>query len=383
MSTVSTVPQQQQLQSSTVLDQIVERLRREFAAAAAAIPPTMSVDRVGTWLRWAVARDPELLRCTPASIVQAVVEIVHLNLPVVVGGLTYLVRYGTTAQAIIGWRGLVELARRSRAVEVIDSQVVYDGDEISISLGTDGARISHRPALTRGAAVAVYAWARPPGGVTIAEVMDRADVERIRRRSRAAQSGPWATDWEEMARKTVVRRLCKRLPQTPDLISAAALEPDVETAQPEARRAAVASAADAVRRAIASPTAEPASSGGSGSAASDASDAAAQAADAEAPAPKPRQRLVVIDPDGSVAASVSTARHWTDALLRRMAALAETASAEERMAFAAKNMPLASTLVQRFPGVPAVVEARDALARWLPPAAAADTTATNEEEHDA
>lgn len=336
------------------LDALVAQIRSEFQAAAAALPPSVSVEQVGTWLRWAVARDPDLLRCTPGSIVQAVVEIVRLGLPVAVGGLTYLVRYGQTVQPIVGWKGLVELARRSGAVDAIDTQVVYDGDLCEIVLGTGGASIRHVPALDHGPAVAVYAWARLRSGVTLAELMSRADVEKIRRRSRAAASGPWVTDWEEMARKTVLRRLCKRLPQTPELVAASALDQEADERAEQAARVVARSSADALRAALA--TAPDADSG-----------------DQVAPVDQPtadhagRQRqLVVRGVDGSPVATVTSARQWAAAVERKCSEL-ESASTEEKFAFARHNISTARQLSGKFPTSQELTHVAAVLEQWLPP----------------
>lgn len=343
--------------SAARLDSLIAQVRAEFQAAASALPPAVSAEQVGTWLRWAVARDPELLRCTPGSIVQAVVEIVRLGLPVAVGGLTYLVRYGASVQPIVGWKGLVELARRSGAVDAIDTQVVHDGDVCEIVLGTNGASIRHVPALDHGPAVAVYAWARLRSGVTLAEVMNRADVETIRRRSRAAASGPWVTDWEEMARKTVLRRLCKRLPQTPELVAAAALDQAADDQAARATRVVARSSADALRAALAHdpPTAE--------------ADNGDQAAPAEQPSTDHagRQRqLVVRGVDGGPVATVASARQWAVAVERICDEL-EHAPAEQKFAFARHNIDAARKLADKFPSSKELAHVAGVLSQWLPP----------------
>jgi recombination protein RecT len=69
----------------------------------------------------------------------------------------------------------------------------------------------------RGAAVAVYAIARTKDNAVYREVMSVGEVEKIRRASRAANAGPWVDHWGEMARKTVIKRLAKRLPSSTDL----------------------------------------------------------------------------------------------------------------------------------------------------------------------
>jgi recombinational DNA repair protein RecT len=105
-------------------------------------------------------------------------------------------------------------------VKSITARVAYAGDQFEVRLGTDEG-ITHIPALTgRGDAIAVYAIATLDTGAQAFDFMAVEDVEKIRTRSKSGNSGPWRTDWEEMARKTVVRRLCKYLPLSPELAGA-------------------------------------------------------------------------------------------------------------------------------------------------------------------
>lgn len=96
----------------------------------------------------------------------------------------------------------------------IDAQVVYENDEFEQQLGDD-AQIHHKaPKLgqPRGEPLGVYAIARLPNGMVMREVMDTDQVNQVRAASRSANAGPWKQWWTEMARKTVIRRLAKRLP---------------------------------------------------------------------------------------------------------------------------------------------------------------------------
>ena len=88
----------------------------------------------------------------------------------------------------------------------------------------------HRPTLAteRGEVVAFYAVARLVGGGVQHDYMTRADVDAIRKRSRAASSGPWVTDYNEMGKKTVIRRLFKTLPVSVELCRALELQAESE-----------------------------------------------------------------------------------------------------------------------------------------------------------
>lgn len=159
-------------------------------------------------------RTPALAKCDMVSVFQAVQQAAELGLEP--GGALsqcYLLPYGDKCQLIVSYKGLIELARRSGEILSIEARVIHEHDEYDVEFGLH-SDIKHRPCLKGdpGELVMVYAIARLKDGTIQTEVMTRADVESIRRRSRSGKSGPWVTDYEEMARKTVVRRLCKYLP---------------------------------------------------------------------------------------------------------------------------------------------------------------------------
>jgi recombination protein RecT len=166
-----------------------------------------------------VQRTPALQECTPASIVGCVIQSAQLRLePDGVLGQAFLVPYkqkGGKKRAVFipGYKGLLTLARRSGVVESIMAQAVYENDYFDFCYGLE-QKLEHRPEMTgeRGDVVAFYAVARLKGGGTHFEVMPRPEVDKIRDNSPSKGSGPWATHYDEMGRKTVCRRLCKWLP---------------------------------------------------------------------------------------------------------------------------------------------------------------------------
>ena len=122
--------------------------------------------------------------------------------------------------------GILKKIRNSGELASISANVVYEKDQFEYELG-DYEAIKHKPFLgERGKAIAVYAIARTKDGAVYREVMSVADVEKVRAASRAANSGPWTQWWDEMARKTVIRRIAKRLPSSADVD--AVLEADNE-----------------------------------------------------------------------------------------------------------------------------------------------------------
>lgn len=180
----------------------------------------LNLPRLLRGLASVASKNPALLGCTTASLLNAVRHCVQLGLePASPLGLVYIIPYKSEATVVVGYKGLIELALRSGKVESIDAQNVYLGDEIDVVLGTT-ASITHRPTgTTRNDASieSTYAYAFLPGArAPVIEHMDRAELLAIESRSKA-RSGPWKTDRGEMMRKTAIRRICKRLPKSGDL----------------------------------------------------------------------------------------------------------------------------------------------------------------------
>lgn len=114
-------------------------------------------------------------------------------------------------------QGILKKARNSGDISTIAAHVAYEKDKFTYVLG-DEEKIIHEPNMLadRGRPIAAYAIVKLKDGSVQREVMATAEIEGIRKRSKAAQAGPWVTDWSEMARKTVLRRISKYIPSSTD-----------------------------------------------------------------------------------------------------------------------------------------------------------------------
>lgn len=203
--------------------------REEFQRSLADVAPKhITKERIVKLALVAASRQPKLFECTPQSFLQSVMKSAELGLDCVgTLGQGYLVPYyngkikAFECQFIVGYQGLIELARRSGNISRIESRVVYEKDEFVVEYGLE-PKLIHKPYLggDRGKIVCVYAIAELKDGSRQVEVMTLDEVERIRDRSKAKEGGPWVTDFAEMARKTVIRRLAKYLPLSPELAKA-------------------------------------------------------------------------------------------------------------------------------------------------------------------
>lgn len=214
----------------------IETLKKLFELAspklAKVLPQHLTAERLTQVALACITRTPKLLKCTPTSLLQAVMQCAEMGLePGSALGEVYLVPFGDQVTVIPGYRGLVSLARRSGAVTDIESAVVREGDKFKYERGISLV-LKHRPLLDGDQdrkIVAVYMVAHLKGTTRPhVEVMSIDDVNRIRARSRSSQDGPWVTDFSEMARKTVVRRGVKMLPMSVHMARAIEIDDDDE-----------------------------------------------------------------------------------------------------------------------------------------------------------
>lgn len=220
------------------IDNFKQMLEKSAGTIAAVLPKHLTPERIMKIATVAVSRTPDLMECTAASIVQAVVLSSQLGLePGGPLGHAYMVPYRNNktgkkeCQFIPGYRGLIDLARRSGQVSSIEAHCVYEKDEWEYANTESGTKLRHVPFWDgdRGILKRVYAIARLKGSeLPQIEVMSKSDVDKIRAKSKAKDSGPWVTDYDEMARKTVVRRIVKYLPMSVELVSALSLEDRAE-----------------------------------------------------------------------------------------------------------------------------------------------------------
>lgn len=161
-----------------------------------------------------VGKTPGLQKCSPTSLLQSVLVAAELGLePGGALGHLYLVPFGNVCTPIIGYRGLVELARRSGEVASVRAVVVYEKDRFRMTEGLEQT-IDHEPWLDGDAGALKYAYCvvKLKEGGYIVEVMSRAQIDAVKARSRSSSNGPWVTDYNEMAKKTVARRCLKWAP---------------------------------------------------------------------------------------------------------------------------------------------------------------------------
>ena len=220
-------------------EQIAHLLNTKKGEIAKMLPKHLNAERLLKVAQIAATTTPALTKCDVASLEGAIGQCAQMGLePNTVLGHAYLVPFNTkrkdgngnerwvnSVQVIIGYKGLIDLARRSGQIVSIAAHEVCENDQFDLVYGLD-EKLEHRPAMgERGPLIGVYAVAKLKDGGHCFEFMSKLQVEQIMRSTQSKGAyGPWKDNFTEMARKTVIRRLAKYLPLSIEFQTAAALD---------------------------------------------------------------------------------------------------------------------------------------------------------------
>lgn len=210
----------------------IKKMEGEIAKA---LPSVITPERFTRITLSALSANKQLAQTTPQSFLGAMMTAAQLGMePNTPLGQAYLIPYrnhGTLeCQFQLGYKGLIDLAYRSGEVNIIQAQVVYKNDEFEYSFGLE-PKLTHRPASgERGEPCFVYAMFRTKDGGMGYDVMSVEDIRaHAKKFSKAYGNGPWQTNFEEMAKKTVLKRVLKYAPLKSDFVRAVAADETVKT----------------------------------------------------------------------------------------------------------------------------------------------------------
>jgi recombination protein RecT len=220
-------------------DQIAHLLQRKQGEISKMLPRHLNADRLLKVAQIAATTTPTLLECEVPSLVAAIGQCAQMGLePNTVLGHAYLVPFNTkrkdangverwakSVQVIIGYKGLIDLARRSGQIVSISAHEVCKNDSFDLVYGLD-ERLNHTPALgDRGEIIGFYAVAKLKDGGNAFEFMSLHQINEIMAATQSkGKYGPWKDHFTEMGRKTVIRRLAKYLPLSIEFHTAVVLD---------------------------------------------------------------------------------------------------------------------------------------------------------------
>lgn len=208
---------------------IAEWIEASKAEIAKALPKHITADRLARVALTTIRQNDKLKACNPLSLMSGIMQAAQLGLEPGVLGHCYLVPYGNEAQFIIGYKGMIDLMWRSGMYQTLYVQEICERDEYEIEYGSN-PKLFHKPARSdRGKPIYYYLFAEYKNGGKFWHVMSIEEIEEHRARSRAANNGPWKTDYVAMCKKTVVRSASRWMPMSIELQRQIATDGSVKT----------------------------------------------------------------------------------------------------------------------------------------------------------
>lgn len=187
------------------------------------LPKYLTAERLARVALTQIRKVPKLTKCTQESFLSALMTCAELGIEPN-GRDAHLIPYGEECTLIIDYKGLIKLAMRGGEIYPPHADIVCENDFITIKNGVVEHEID--PREERGDMIGAYVIVRYRDGGERHEYMSKAQIDTIRDRSWAKTKGPWVTDYNEMAKKTVFRRVSKWLDLAPEVMDSVDMEAD-------------------------------------------------------------------------------------------------------------------------------------------------------------
>ncbi|MGP1429558.1 MAG: recombinase RecT [Fusobacterium sp.] len=202
----------------TIFD-VIQAGAKQFATA---LPKHINSDRFVRIAITTIRQNPKLAQCNQESLLGALMVSAQLGLEPGVLGQCYLIPYGRECQFQIGYKGMIELLRRSGQLKDIYAYSVYENDEFEMTYGLN-RDLKHKPNLQdRGNFIGCYCVAVLKDDARAFEYMTKEEIESHGKKfSKTYGNGPWKSDFEAMAHKTVVKKMLKWLPVSVEFLEMA------------------------------------------------------------------------------------------------------------------------------------------------------------------
>lgn len=216
------------------IKQLVMQMKPQIEKA---LPSVLTGERFSRMVLTAMSTNPQLAECTPNSFLGAMMQAAQLGVePNTPLGQAYLIPYRNHGQLEcqfqLGYKGLIDLAYRSGEITSISAHEVCENDDFEYELGLN-EKLRHKPALTdRGAVILYYAVFRTKAGGSGFAVMSVEDIKNHSKKySKAASSSysPWSTNFDAMAKKTVIKQALKYAPIKTEFVRAVSTDETIKT----------------------------------------------------------------------------------------------------------------------------------------------------------
>lgn len=202
---------------------------------ARALPAQIGPDRFNRICATMLTANPKLAECTPGSFIGAVLNSAQLGMePNTPLGQSFLIPYKGNVQFQLGYKGMIQLARNSGEIAMIKAHAVYENDEFHFELGLNPT-LKHIPATeNRGKVISYYAFYKTKDGDFDFEVATRKEMEDFGRKySQSYSKGPWNTNFDEMAKKTLIKRVLKYAPMSTEVATKITSDESIKSFNPK------------------------------------------------------------------------------------------------------------------------------------------------------
>lgn len=235
MGRLKEATENQELAERTKPRSLEDLMKANWHKIEAVMPKHMSSERLFQLAVSTVRHDPKLAECDITTLMSCLMRCSALGLePSSVDGLgrAYILPFWNSktnrreATFILGYKGMIDLARRSGEIKDISARTVHEGDVFEYEFGLD-ERLVHIPGKgprTPETMTHSYMVCHFTNGGHFFDVMTKEEVDGIRERSKSPKSGPWVTDYLAMARKSPTRRSFPYLPVSVEAQMAAAAD---------------------------------------------------------------------------------------------------------------------------------------------------------------
>lgn len=201
-----------------------------------ALPSVITPERFTRMALSAINNTPKLAECSQMSFLAALMNAAQLGLePNTSLGQAYLIPFSNKGvlecQFQLGFKGMIDLVYRNDKVQTIQAHCVYNNDNFNYELGLN-PQLKHKPAIQdRGNMLLVYAFFKLDNGGYGFEVMSKEDIDiHAQKYSKAysSQFSPWKMYYEDMAKKTVIKKVLKYAPLKTDFLRAVTLDETIK-----------------------------------------------------------------------------------------------------------------------------------------------------------
>ena len=216
---------------------IVEMVKALEPEIRRALPAVLTPERFTRMALSAINNTPELANCTPMSFIAALMNAAQLGMePNTPLGQAYLIPYKNKGvlecQFQLGYKGLIDLAYRTGKIQMIQAHVVREFDYFEYQYGLD-SRLVHRPGTgDRGEITFIYGLFKLNNGGYGFEVSNKEDMNAFAAKyskSYGSKFSPWVDNYEDMAKKTVIKRVLKYAPVSSDFQKALSVDETIKT----------------------------------------------------------------------------------------------------------------------------------------------------------